>query len=39
MLNLTVSRGGRLVKIQPKSPTRKFGTELQTHPMKGWIKD
>lgn len=39
ILNLTVSRGGQLVKIQPKSPTRKFGTELQTHPMKGWIKD
>jgi len=38
-VNLTVSRGGRLVNIAAKSPTRKFGTELQTHPMKGWIKD
>ena len=39
MLKLTVSRGGRLIKIEAKSPTRKFGTQLETHPMKGWIKD
>jgi hypothetical protein len=38
-VSLTVSRGGQLVKIQATSPTRKFGTELQPHPMKGWIKD
>jgi hypothetical protein len=38
-VHLTVSRGGQLLKIAAKSPTRKFGTELQTHPMKGWIKD
>ena len=38
-VNLTVSRGGRLLKIEAKSPTRLFGTQLETHPMKGWIKD
>jgi hypothetical protein len=38
-VKLTVSRGGRLVTIEAKSPTRRFGTYLETHPMKGWIKD
>ena len=30
---------GQLVTIEAKSPTRLLGTELQTHPLKGWIKD
>lgn len=34
-LKLTLSRGGRLVTIEATSPTRKFGTYLETHPMKG----
>lgn len=39
LVKLTISRGGQLVKVEAKSPSRLFGTELQTHPMKGWIKD
>ena len=39
LVKLTISRGGQLVKVEATSPTRLFGTELQTHPMKGWIKD
>ena len=38
-VRLTLSRGGRLVKVEAKSPSRLFGTGLQTHPMRGWIKD
>ncbi|HJU44233.1 MAG TPA: hypothetical protein VJ691_15510 [Vicinamibacterales bacterium] len=37
-VRLTISRGGQLIKIEAKSPTRLFGTEIQTHPMKGWIQ-
>lgn len=37
-MKLTLWRG-QLVTIDAKSPTRLLGTELQTHPMKGWIKD
>jgi tetratricopeptide (TPR) repeat protein len=38
-VRLTISRGGQLIKVEPKSPTRLFGTQLETHPMKGWIQD
>lgn len=37
-MKLTLWRG-QLVTIEAKSPTRLLGTELQTHPLKGWIKD
>jgi hypothetical protein len=37
-MKLTLWRG-QLVTIDAKSPTRLLGTELQTHPMKGWIRD
>ena len=37
-MTLTLWRG-QLVKINAKSPTRLLGTELQTHPLRGWIKD
>lgn len=38
-VKLAMARGGRLVKIEATSPTRRFGTYLETHPMKGWIKN
>jgi hypothetical protein len=37
-MKITLWRG-QLVTIGATSPTRLLGTELQTHPMKGWIKD
>ncbi len=37
-MKITLWRG-QLVTIDAKSPTRLLGTELQTHPLKGWIKD
>jgi hypothetical protein len=37
-MKITLWRG-QLVTIDAKSPTRLLGTDLQTHPMKGWIKD
>jgi hypothetical protein len=37
-VRLTISRGGQLIKVEATSPTRLFGTEIQTHPMKGWIQ-
>ena len=37
-LKITLWRG-QLVTITAKSPTRLLGTDLETHPMKGWIKD
>lgn len=39
VVKLTISRGGQLITIEPKSPTRRFATYLQTHPMKGWIQN
>ena len=39
IVRLTISRGGQLIKVEAKSPTRLFGTQLETHPMKGWIQD
>jgi hypothetical protein len=39
VVKITLSRGGQLVRVEAKSPTRLFGTGLQTHPMRGWIKD
>jgi hypothetical protein len=38
-VKLTISRGGQLIKVEAKSPSRLFGTAIQTHPMTGWIKD
>ena len=38
-VRFTLSRGGQLVTVEATSPTRLFGGELQTHPMKGWIKN
>jgi hypothetical protein len=37
-MKITLWRG-QLVTIDAKSPTRLLGTDLQTHPLKGWIKD
>ena len=37
-MKITLWRG-QLVTIEAKSPTRLLGTDLQTHPLKGWIKD
>lgn len=37
-LKMTLWRG-QLIKIEAKSPTRLLGTDLQTHPLQGWIKD
>jgi hypothetical protein len=38
-VQLTISRGGQLIKVEATSPTRLFGTRIETHPMKGWIQD
>jgi tetratricopeptide (TPR) repeat protein len=37
LVKLTLWRGA-LVKVEAQSPNRLFGTQLRTHPMKGWIQ-
>jgi hypothetical protein len=38
VMKITLWRG-QLVTIEAKSPTRLLGTDLQTHPLKAWIRD
>jgi hypothetical protein len=36
-VQLTLWRGS-LIKIDTQMPGRLFGTDIRTHPMKGWIQ-